>query len=115
MSNTIRNDMLLTALAVTAQSVEALWKRFDRQKELLACLSPQSRSMVNGFYANGYFVPRGDAWDGFNELFKDTFSFNFEDDLTMMDEPEFRKEFNGIGAPDDLIKDAFAFIDSFEG
>lgn len=115
MSNTIKNDMLLTALAVTTQSVEALWKRFDQQKELVSHLSRSSRLMVNGFYSNGYFVPQGYAWGRFNEQFMDTFGFSFEDDLTKMDEPEFRRKLYDIGAPDELVNAALAFIDAFEG
>lgn len=115
MQTTIKNDLLLTALAATVQSVEALWKKFDRQDELLACLSQEPRAMINSFYNNGYFVPRGDAWNGFVQLMNETFDVDFENDLMKMDDAEFRRQFYVDVAPADLIDAAFAFIDSFEG
>lgn len=112
-----RKDLLLTLLALGVQSTEACSDYFKRQKELLELLTPDRKAMVNSFYNRGYFVASGEAWDQFCVEFDDHLDY----DLAMDDWLElyqqdgaFRKMLMEM-QPADLIKDAFAFIDAFEG
>ncbi len=116
MSNSIKTDLLLTALAQGVQNTEALSDTWPRQQELLALLSPHNRSMIDSFYSNGYFVAEGLDWEAYGLLMLSEFGFSVDGDWDDFYSPNglLRKQIDVI-EPTDLIAEAFAFIDAFEG
>ena len=109
-------DLLLTALAQGVQNTEALSDTWPRQQELLALLSPTNQLMINSFYDNGYFVPAGPEWEAYGAQMSEEFDFDVEGDWDDFYSPNglLRKKIDVVEPPD-LIAEAFAFIDAFEG
>lgn len=111
-------ELLLTLLALGVQNTEACSsERFKRQKELLELLTSDHEAMINKFYRHGYFVPSGVAWKWFCVDFIKEFDYDLamEDWLELYEEAgNFRKKLLEL-EPADLIAEAFAYIDAFEG
>lgn len=113
-----QKDLLLTAVAIGVQNTEACSEYWPQQKELLALLTPKRRDMVNSFYKNGYFVPKGKAWDDYVREMADIFDVDFEGDLAELYDPDqsgpLRDKIREAGNVE-LIDAAFKYVDGFEG
>lgn len=111
-----QEQTLLAILALHVQITEALSSFFKRQDELLEQCHPAHRTMIRSFYNNGYFVPKGPEYEAFKREVRPIIDLD-GDSITFYHQNGSVRQLIRLRCRDDagLIKDAFEFIDAFEG